>query len=65
MPGLWKHDTRPIQFTLVVDHFGVKYTQQEDVEHLKSVIEQDYTVTVDWTGNQYIGITLDWDYKRQ
>ncbi len=51
VPGLWKHDKRPIQFTLVVDDFGVKYTRQEDVEHLKSAIEQDYTVTADWTGN--------------
>ncbi len=25
VPGLWKHDTRPIQFTLVVNDFGVKY----------------------------------------
>jgi hypothetical protein len=65
VPGLWKHDTRPIQFTLVVDNFGVKYTRKEDVEHLKSVIEQDYTVTADWIGNQYIGITLNWDYKRR
>ena len=24
VPGLWKHDTWPIQFTLVVDDFGVK-----------------------------------------
>ena len=24
-PGLWKHKWRPIQFTLVVDDFGVKY----------------------------------------
>jgi hypothetical protein len=64
VPGMWKHDKRPIQFTLVVDNFGVKYTQQEDIEHLKSVIEQDYTVTADWTGNRYIRITLDWDYKR-
>jgi hypothetical protein len=23
-PGLWKHDTRPIAFTLVVNDFGVK-----------------------------------------
>jgi hypothetical protein len=23
-PSLWKHDTRPIQFTLVMDDFGVK-----------------------------------------
>ena len=58
MPGLWKHDTRHIQFTLVVDNFGVKYTQKEDVTHLQNVIEQNYTVTADWTGNQYIGIRV-------
>ena len=29
-PGLWKHFWRPIQFTLVVDDFGVKYTRRKD-----------------------------------
>ena len=24
-PGLWKHVSRPISFTLVVDDFGIKY----------------------------------------
>lgn len=24
-PGLWKHDTQPTEFTLVVDDFGIKY----------------------------------------
>jgi hypothetical protein len=24
-PGLWRHVTHPIQFTLVVDDFGVQY----------------------------------------
>jgi hypothetical protein len=24
-PGLWRHVTRPIQFTLVVDDFDVQY----------------------------------------
>ena len=28
VPGLWKHNTRPIHFTLVVNNFGVKYTRQ-------------------------------------
>jgi hypothetical protein len=65
VPGLWKHNTRPIQFTLVVDNFGIKYTRKEDVEHLKSVIELNYTVTAYWTGNRYIGITLNWDYKQR
>ena len=34
VPGLWKHETRSIHFTLVVDNFGVKYTQKKDVYHL-------------------------------
>ena len=25
VPGLWKQEWRPVQFTLVVDDFGVKY----------------------------------------
>jgi hypothetical protein len=24
-PGLWRHVTRPIQFNLLVDEFGVQY----------------------------------------
>ena len=27
-PGLWKHTSRPITFTLVVDDFGVKYKKR-------------------------------------
>ena len=30
-PGLWKHRTRPIQFTLSVDDFGVKYVVKNTV----------------------------------
>jgi hypothetical protein len=33
-PGLWKHETRLISFTLVVDNFGVKYVRREHVDHL-------------------------------
>ena len=65
VPGLWKHDWRPVQFTLVVDDFGVKYVGEEHALHLKDTLEQNYKVTTDWTGNRYIGITLDWDYKRR
>jgi hypothetical protein len=35
VPGLWRHDTCPIQFTLVVDDFGVKYVGKENALHLK------------------------------
>jgi hypothetical protein len=29
------------------------------------MIQEHYKVTTDWTGSQYIGITLDWDYTKQ
>ncbi|MCP4748318.1 MAG: hypothetical protein GY874_19600, partial [Desulfobacteraceae bacterium] len=42
-PGLWKHVTRPISFTLVVDDFGIKYVGKEHLGHLLAAIKQDYT----------------------
>ena len=45
--GLWKHKTHPIQFTLVVDDFGVKYRGKEHADHLKCVLEEHYKVTAD------------------
>ena len=50
-PGLWKHESRPLTFTLVVDDFGVKYEKKEDVEHLIASIKATYRLTKDWTGN--------------
>ena len=65
MPGLWKHEWRPIQFTLVVDDFGVKYVGKDNALHLKTTLEDNCGVTTEWEGKQYIGITLDWDYERR
>ena len=62
VPGLWKHNTRPIQFTLVVDNFGVKYIGDKHAHHLQKVLEQHYEIKCDWSGQRYIGITLLWDY---
>ena len=39
-PGLWKHISRPIKFTLVVDDFGVNYTRRKDAEHLLGLLEK-------------------------
>jgi hypothetical protein len=38
-PGLWKHETRPLTFTLVVDNFGVKYESKDGVDHLIASIK--------------------------
>jgi hypothetical protein len=61
-PGLWKHITRPVSFTLVVDDFGVKYVGKEHVDHLIASIKKKYELTEDWTGDLYCGIKLKWDY---
>ena len=62
--GLWKHISRPIQLTLVVDDFGVKYTRRKDAEHLLGVLEKEFTaVSIDWDGALYCGIKLDWNYE--
>ena len=45
--GLWTHTTRPIQFTLVVDDFRVKYVGEEHAEHLRSVLQESYAITHD------------------
>jgi Reverse transcriptase (RNA-dependent DNA polymerase) len=62
-PGLWLHETRDITFTLVVDDFGIKYTKEEDLDHLLSVLRQHYTISVDPTGSKYLGLDILWDYN--
>ena len=62
-PGLWYHESRPISFTLVVDDFGVKYVNKADADHLIKSIRSTYTVTEDWSGDLYCGISLAWDYQ--
>ena len=65
VPGLWTHKTRPISFTLVVDDFGVKYVGKENAMHLINILKEHYEISEDWSGEKYIGITFDWDYRNR
>ena len=59
-PRLWKHVTQPVQFSLVVDDFGVKYVGKENVDHLVQTFRKYYkSIEEDRVGNLYYGITLD------
>ena len=60
--GLRKHNSLPINFTLSVDDFGVKYSGKEHALHLKAALETKYKVTTDWEGKLYIGIALKWHH---
>jgi hypothetical protein len=64
-PGLWKHISRPISFTLVVDDFGIKYVGKEHADHLLNALKEHYTLDIDWEGKLYCGISLDWDYDKR
>ena len=57
-PGLWKHKTRNICFTLVVDDFAIKYTNLHDLHHLQHALQQKYKITIDMDAKLYCGVHL-------
>ena len=64
-PGLWKHVSRSIAFTLVVDDFDVKYVNKKNADHLVAALKVKYKISEDWTGSLYCGIDLRWDYTNR
>ena len=63
--GLWKHETRNIIFALCVDDFGIKYNNQEDLDHLIQSLKKHYEITIDMSGTNFCGLTLEWNYKHE
>eukprot|EP00804_Cyclotella_cryptica_P004492 CCRYP_017634-RA/>CCRYP_017634-RA protein AED:0.15 eAED:0.15 QI:0/0/0/1/1/1/2/0/934 len=64
-PGFWKHDWRPISFTLCVDDFGVKYVGTKHAQHLLQTLHEHYETSQDWKGERYLRLTIAWDYTLQ
>eukprot|EP00957_Ditylum_brightwellii_P201596 15326335-Ditylum_brightwellii.AAC.1 len=64
-PGLWRYKSRDITFCLVVDDFGVKYTQKEDAEHLIYALQQIYTIITVWDEKCSRSVSLKWNYTNQ
>ena len=64
-PGLWKHRTQPIGFILVVNNFGIKYTNKVDINHLFEAAKDKYPLKINWEGSKYVGIDLDLKYTKQ
>jgi hypothetical protein len=46
----------------VVDDFGVKYVGEKHAQHLLWALRQLYTVTQDWGGTLFNGLTIRWNY---
>ena len=64
-PGLWRHKIPPLQFSLVVDDFGIKYERQEEITHLFNALKTIYEISEDWDGKLYCGLNLEWDYYKR
>jgi hypothetical protein len=64
-PGLWRHKWRPVIFALIVDDFGVQYTNHQNANHLLAALSEHYQVTTNWTGTKFSGIDLKWDYSKR
>jgi hypothetical protein len=52
MPGYWHHDWYLINYSLVIDDIGMKYFNNDNLEHLISVLKEDYKINMDWEGTQ-------------
>jgi hypothetical protein len=64
-PCLFRHSSNGTTFALVVDDFGVKYTDKAAAEHLVTAFKDSqeiYDIKIDWTGAKYIGFTVQFNH---
>ena len=55
-----------IQFTLVVDEFGIQYNNKQYFQYLiKSLQSQQQEALVDWKGELFSGVIIKWNYNNQ
>ena len=49
-PGLWKHKTLVLTFTLIVGDFGTKCSNIAQAQHLLDTLRLKHELSTDWTG---------------
>ena len=63
---LFRHDSNGVTFSLVVDDFGVKYTERAGAQHLiDTLLGCGYELSIDWDGAKYLGLTIEFASDRQ
>ena len=63
VPCLFQHATNGVNFTPVVDDFGIKYQSIEDLNHLIAAINKLWQGKLDISGSTYNGSNLEWNYE--
>ena len=65
-PGLWTHETKSIQFNLLVEDFGIQYHNKEDTEYLIKALPAHYKAVIeDWKCEIFNRVTLKWNYNKR
>ena len=54
-----------IKSTLTVDDLDIKYDNKTDVEHVFHALCDKYTISTDWIGRHFCGLTIDFNYKER
>ena len=62
---LFRHESRPTTFALIVDDFLVKTNSNENMEHLLHVLRLEYEITVDKEASKFIGMTIERDKENK
>ena len=62
--GLFKHESRATTFALCVDDFGVKFNNEDNLQHLIDTLRQHFEISIDKDGRNYCGLTFTWHYKQ-
>ena len=61
---LFRHETNGTDFSLVVDDFGVKYSNKLGAQPLIDTLQELYVITIDWTGSKYLGFAIAFNYEQ-
>ena len=62
---IWCHEMLPTKFALCEENFGIKYTNPAHTHHLVDTLKIYYTISIDWGGGNYYGLTLYWNYDKK
>ena len=51
------------KFCLYKIDFGIKYPPTDYADHIINSLQEKYSITTDWEGKNFWGLTLDWNYE--
>ena len=61
--AIFCHYILKTKLCLCVHDFGIKYHSRDDAENILNALKYKYAITTDWEGNNFCGLTFDWNYK--